>query len=237
MNRNFKVFWVGLSVSWLGTLPPAVLNLIAIEISMNKGIASALMFSSGVILVEMSFVRASLVAIEWFREKAGWFRAIEWLSIAILAALAFGSFRTALSGGGGSPSHNGFLPDLHPFLIGVTLRFISPTMIPYWFGWSAVLLEQKVLQPRPSQYNRFTIGIGLGTLLGHSIYFLGGTLAANFLKTWQFMFYWVIGGILTFTIVLQLIRILRSRDVAEQLRATHKEHPEEQDKTMDQEPS
>ncbi len=200
---------------------------------MNKGIASALMFSSGVILVEMSFVRTSLVAIEWFREKAGWFRVIEWLSVFILAALAFGSFRAALAGGGGNASHNGFLPDLHPFLIGVTLRFLSPTMIPYWFGWSAILLDQKVLEPRSSQYNLFSIGIGLGTLAGHSIYFLGGTLAADFLQTWQFMFYWIIGGVLSVTIVLQLIRILRSKDVAEQLRATHLEHPEETEERAD----
>lgn len=222
VNKDFKVWGIGLSVSFLGTLPPAVLNLIAIEIGLTKGLLAAFMFSAGVWTVEMVFVRISLVAIEWFSRRAGWFRVIEWLSVFILAGLAVGSFRAALAGSsaGAHPADTSFLPDLHPFLIGMALRGLNPTMIPFWFGWGAMLMEQGVLQPKRLHYNLFTLGLGMGTLLGHSIYIIGGSLAADFLRTWQHLFYWVIGGLFSVTVVLQLIRIFRGRDAAEKLRAT-----------------
>ncbi|MFN8302913.1 MAG: LysE family transporter [Saprospiraceae bacterium] len=229
MNKDFKVWGIGLSVSFLGTLPPAVLNLIAIEIGLTKGMLAAFMFSAGVWTVEMVFVRASLVAIEWFSRRAGWFRVIEWLSVFILAGLAVGSFRAALAESSAGPhaDSNSLLPDLHPFLIGMTLRALNPTMIPFWFGWGAMLMEQGVLQPKRLHYNLFTLGLGMGTLLGHSIYIVGGSLATDFLRQWQHIFYWIIGGLFSVTVVLQLIRIFRGRDAAERLRATKVPHIED----------
>ncbi|MCC7503874.1 MAG: LysE family transporter [Saprospiraceae bacterium] len=227
MNKSFKVWWVGLSVSFLGTLPPAVLNLIAIEVGLSKGMLAAFMFSAGIWTVEMLFVRVSLVAIEWFSRRAGWFRVIEWLSVIILAGLAYGSFQAAMSEASPDTSRAGFLPDWHPFLIGASLRALNPTMIPFWFGWGTILMKQGVLEPRSSHYTLFSFGLGMGTLAGHSIYIIGGSLAAGFLMNWQHVFYWVIGGLFSLTVVLQLLRILSNKDIAEQLRSTRRIPPDE----------
>lgn len=218
MKALLKIFWIGLTVSFLGTLPPAMLNLAAIQISVSDGIVAGLLFSLGALLVEMGFVRAALVAIEWFRRRSKWFKVIEWFSVVIILVLAFGSFRAALSTEDGG--RNEILsPNLHPFLIGVVLRALSPMLIPFWFGWSTVLVDRGVLKPQNSHYNAYVVGIGLGTLLGHTIYIVGGSMAADFFESWQSVFYWVVGGILLFTAGLQIWQIVQKKGVAERLQS------------------
>lgn len=204
-----------------GSLPPAVLNIAAIQISMTGGVVAALLFSAGVVLVEIVFVRLALVAIDWFRRRAAWFQAIEWLSVVIVLVLAAGSFHAALSGraGGGKEA---LLPDLPPFLIGLLLRAINPTLIPFWFGWGVVLLEQGVLRARRPYYTVFAISAGLGTLLAHSLYILGGTMAADWFRSWESEFYWVIGGIFVVTAGIQVWRILHKKGVGARLRSTRR---------------
>jgi hypothetical protein len=54
---------------------------------------------------------------------------------------------------------------LHRFWLGLFMSALSPMQIPFWFGWSTVLLTKKILQPVQSHYNSYIAGIGVGTLL------------------------------------------------------------------------
>ena len=86
-----KVFFWGLLVSFLGSLPLGTLNVAAMQISVQESIHNAILFSLGSLTVEMVYVRISLVGINWVRRQKKLFRYMEWITVAIVLALAIGS--------------------------------------------------------------------------------------------------------------------------------------------------
>src|ERR1035441_8031212 len=63
-----KVFFWGMLVSFLGSLPLGTLNVAAMQISLQESVINAIYFSLGSLLTEMIYVRISLVGINWIRK-------------------------------------------------------------------------------------------------------------------------------------------------------------------------
>ena len=205
-------------VSFLGSLPLGTLNVAAMQISVQESIKNAIYFSLGSLLVEMVYVRISLVGINWIRKQKKIFRWMEWITLAIVVALAIGSFIAAMQ-----PHHakNVMLNNnINRFLLGVMLSAISPMQIPFWFGWSTVLFTKNILQPKSSYYNIYIIGIGLGTLMGNCVFIFGGKWIVQKLNGNQSLMNWIIGGIFAVTALIFLIKILMHKDAAEKLEET-----------------
>ena len=198
-------------ISFLGSLPLGTLNIAAMQIGIQESIKNAMYFSSGSLLVEMIYVRISLVGIDWVRKQDKLMKAMEWLTLAIIIALAAGSFIAAAKGGG--DAKNVLLQNnMHRFLLGMFMCAINPVQIPFWFGWSTVLFTKKILQPRQDHYNIYIIGIGTGTLLGNAVFIFGGKWMVGRIANSQQYLNWVIGGIFAITAVIQLIKMLRHKD-------------------------
>lgn len=210
-----KIFFWGLMISFLGSLPLGTLNVAAMQISVQENIRSAIYFSLGSLLVEMIYVRISLVGINWIRKQKKLFRWMEWITLAIVVALAIGSFAAAMH------SHHAKNVILHNninrFLLGVMLSAISPMQIPFWFGWSTVLFTKNILQPKNSYYNIYIIGIGLGTLFGNFVFIFGGKWIVGKLNGNQNLMNWIIGGIFAATALIFLIKILMHKDAVEKI--------------------
>jgi len=220
MHPLLKIFFTGLLVSFLGSLPLGTLNIAAMQISVSDGVTAAMLFSLGSLLVEIIYVRISLVAIDWIRKQEKVLKALEWVTLIIVLALAISSFYAALHPG---VKKNIVLSSSMPkFLLGVIMCAVNPVQIPFWFGWSTVLFTKKILQARNDHYNSYIIGIGIGTFIGNCIFIFGGLLIANKISNNQHILNWVIGGIFTLTALLQLWKILKHKDAVHQL-----EHPEE----------
>jgi len=83
-------------VSFLGSLPLGTLNVAAMQISVSDGITAAVFFSVGSLTAEIIYVRLSLVAMDWIRKQEKIFRILEWVTLAIVLALAVTSFYAAL---------------------------------------------------------------------------------------------------------------------------------------------
>ena len=64
MQSFIRIFFTGLLVSFLGSLPLGTLNIAAMQIGISSGALMALYFSFGSLLAEMVYVRASLVAMD-----------------------------------------------------------------------------------------------------------------------------------------------------------------------------
>lgn len=210
-----KVFFWGMVVSFLGSLPLGTLNVAAMQISVQEGIKNAFYFSLGSLLVEMIYVRISMVGINWIRKQKKLFRWMEWITLGIVIALAIGSFIAAMQ-----PNHpkNVMLNNnLNRFFLGAMLSAISPMQIPFWFGWSTILFTKKILQPKNSYYNLYIIGIGLGTLLGNCVFIFGGKFVGQKLNSNQNILNWVIGGIFALTALILFIKILLHKDAAKKL--------------------
>jgi threonine/homoserine/homoserine lactone efflux protein len=205
-----KVFFWGMMVSFLGSLPLGTLNVAAMQISVQESIMNAIYFSLGSLLTEMIYVRISLVGINWIRKQKVLFKWMEWITLAIVLALAAGSFIAATHE---HHTKNVMLNNnMHRFLLGLLLSSISPMQVPFWFGWSTVLFQKNILQPKNSYYNLYIIGIGLGTLMGNCVFIFGGKYIVEKLNANQNILNWVIGGIFALTAVIQLIRILTHKD-------------------------
>jgi len=207
-------------ISFLGSLPLGTLNVAAMQISISDGYTQAILFSLGSLLVEMIYVRVSLVGMDWIRKQKNIFRILEWVTLLIVVALAVSSFYAALHP---KTEKNIILSSTLPkFALGATMCAVNPVQIPFWFGWSTVLFTKKVLLPKSSNYNSYILGIGIGTLLGNCVFIFGGQLIVEKLNTNQHILSWVIGGIFAITAVIQVWRMLKKRDAVHQL-----EHPEE----------
>jgi threonine/homoserine/homoserine lactone efflux protein len=220
MHSLLKIFFVGMMVSFLGSLPLGTLNIAAMQISVSDGITSAILFSMGSLLVEIIYVRLSLVAMDWVRKQERIFRILEWVTLLIVLALAGFSFYAATQP---SVEKNIVLSSsLHPFLLGLFMSAVNPVQIPFWFGWSTVLFTKKVLLPRNDHYNIYIVGIGLGTFIGNCLFIFGGRLIASRINNNQHILNWVIGGIFTLTALIQIWKMMKKTDAVHQL-----EHPEE----------
>jgi threonine/homoserine/homoserine lactone efflux protein len=220
MRPLLKIFSTGLLVSFLGSLPLGTLNIAAMQISVSDGVAAAMLFSAGSLLIEIVYVRISLVAMDWVRRQEKILKALEWVTLIVVVALAASSFYAAMHS---DVKENIVLSSsLPPFVLGVVMCAINPVQIPFWFGWSTVLFTRKVLLPRSDHYNSYIIGIGVGTFIGNCIFIFGGLLIANKINNNQHILNWVIGGIFAVTALFQLWRILKKKDTVH-----HIEHPEE----------
>jgi threonine/homoserine/homoserine lactone efflux protein len=221
MPQLIKVFFTGMLISFLGSLPLGTLNIAAMQISIADGINAALLFSAGSLFAEIIYVRLSLVAMDWIRKQEKIFRVLEWITLIIVLALAAASFYAALHP---SKEDSNVILDskLNKFILGFTMSAVNPVQIPFWFGWSTVLFTKKILLPRSDHYNTYIIGIGLGTFIGNLIFIFGGRLISDKIKNNQDILNWVIGGIFALTAIIQIWKMARNKGAAHQI-----EHPEE----------
>jgi threonine/homoserine/homoserine lactone efflux protein len=221
MHPLLKIFFTGMLVSFLGSLPLGTLNIAAMQISISDSIQAALLFSAGSLLAEIIYVRISLVAMDWIRKQEKIFKVLEWVTLIIVVALAAASFYAALHPSEGDS--NAILDSkLNKFILGFTMSALNPVQIPFWFGWSTVLFTKKILLPRKDHYNSYIIGIGLGTFVGNLVFIFGGRLIADKIKNNQDILNWVIGGIFALTAIIQIWKMARHKGAAHKLN-----HPEE----------
>ena len=198
-------------ISFLGSLPLGTLNVAAMQIGIQESIKDAMYFSFGSLLVEMVYVRLSLIGIDWVRKQEKLMKVMEWITLTIIIALAVGSFISA-SRNGGSAKNVLLQNNMHRFLLGMFMCAINPVQIPFWFGWSTVLFSKKILEPKPEQYNSYIIGIGLGTLAGNGVFIFGGKWMVQKIANSQQYLNWVIGGIFALTALIQFIKMMSHKD-------------------------
>jgi threonine/homoserine/homoserine lactone efflux protein len=225
MSKLIKIFCWGLMISFLGSLPLGTLNIAAMQIGIQESITDAIYFSFGSLLVEMIYVRISLVGIDWVRKQDKLMKAMEWVTLFIIIALAVGSFIAAAKGNG--ETKNVLLQNnMHRFLLGMLMCAINPVQIPFWFGWSTVLFTKKILEPKKDQYNSYIVGIGLGTLAGNCVFIFGGRWMVQRIANSQQYLNWVIGGIFAITAIIQLIKMLLHKDAVSKFGEEKKVNPQ-----------
>lgn len=204
----------------MGSLPLGTLNVAAMQIGIQESILHAIYFSLGSLLVEMVYVRISLMGVDWIRKQRKLMKAMEWFTLIIILALAAGSFYAAATKG--HDAKNVFLENnMHRFLLGMFMSAVNPVQIPFWFGWSTILFTKKILKPVNSQYNIYIIGIGLGTLIGNSFFIFGGKWVVQRIANSQQYINWVIGGIFAVTAIIQAIKMILQKDAVHKF--THAE--------------
>lgn len=176
------ILLVGLLISFLGQLPFSNMNLTATQMSVQEGFKNAWQFGLGIALVEVIYLRFSLTGMSWVIQHALFFTILGWLTIVLFFTLGVISLMASRKQAGDKKSillNN----KVNRFLLGMSISAINPLQIPFWFTWGISLVKGNVLHPNNTDYNLFTIGAGLGTLTGISVYIYGGRWAITKLKT------------------------------------------------------
>jgi threonine/homoserine/homoserine lactone efflux protein len=225
MTPVLKIMLWGFLISFLGSLPLGTLNIAAMQIGISDGIIPALWFSAGSLSAEIVYVRISLVAMDWVRKQEKLLKALEWLTVFIVLALAVSSFWAALHP---KVEKNVLLSNgMHRYLMGLLMSAVNPVQIPFWFGWSTVLFTKNILKPGLWNYNSYILGIGAGTFAGNCVFIFGGRMLVRYLNNGQNLLHWVIGFVFLATALIQLYKIIRKKDAVHQI-----EHPEDNVKKL-----
>ena len=173
------------------------------QISISDGYAAAMSFGIGMLLVEMIYVRISLVAMDKIRKQEKILKALEWVTLLVIVALAVSSFIAAAKND--AQAKNILLSNTMPrFVLGLLMSALNPLQIPFWFGWSTVLFTKKILLPRNDHYNIYISGIGLGTFLATCVFIFGGKFIVEKLNANQNTLHLVIGVIFSVTALFRI---------------------------------
>lgn len=182
MSEIILFFFSTFAAGFLGTIPPGIVNLMAIRISVESGMRSSLSFSAGYTLLEMIYGFLAIVVLHlltaYLKEIA---LAIHIASIPILVGYGVSMLRTkpdmSVTDDEGLQKSHG-----HFFRYGIKLGLLNPMALPYWitFGTLTIGMFQDF---SPVIISTFLIALGLGAILLLFIYAAGGLAIRKFLET------------------------------------------------------
>jgi threonine/homoserine/homoserine lactone efflux protein len=194
MKQSLKIFYWGMLISFLGSLPPGVMTIAATQISSSRGTGDAILYSLGSTLAEVTIVRIALSGMNWLTRSQKFFHFLEWLTAGMLMIFSIACFIAANS----MEEFPLILPELllPSFLTGVIISVLTPMHIPFWLGWSTVLINKGVLTSGSQQYNIYVTGIGTGAIAGFIVYIFGGQYLLRIFQSNQFVLNCIIGIVL-----------------------------------------
>jgi threonine/homoserine/homoserine lactone efflux protein len=206
MHLFFNIF-LGFLLSFLGQLPVGTMSITATQIAVQEHFSNAWKYSIGVALIEVVYLRMVLSGVDWIMQHRIFFFVLGWLTVLVFILLGVLSFMAASRQQGDKKAlllNN----NLNRFWLGISMSTLNPAQIPFWFIWTSYFLDIKLLTPGFAAFNLFTLGAGLGTLSGLSVYMYGGKKIINRMKTSNKTLNKIMGVIFVIAALAQLYRML-----------------------------
>lgn len=203
------IFFLGFMLSFLGQLPLGTMSITATQISVQENFSNAWEYALGVALVEMIYLRLVLSGLQWIMKHRLFFSMLNWLTLVFFLGLGIWSFVAAQQQDADKKAlllNNG----LNRFFLGVSMSALNPAQIPFWFIWSGYFMDAGWLFTDLASFNFFTIGCGLGTLLGLALYMYGGNFLVTKMKTSNRTLNKIMGVIFILAACAQLYRLLKT---------------------------
>ena len=207
MNDLLPVLLAGFSISFLGQLPLGNLNVAATQIGVEENFKNAWLFSIGVAIVEVIYLRLGLNSSEWMMRNKALFNAMSWITVALFYLLGVLCIRKAIKQK--EADKKGLLIDnkIHRFLLGLMLSAVNPLQIPFWFFWGTYFMHNGTVKATTMDFNLFTAGAGIGTLTGQAIYMYGGNWLIKKLKTSHKILNIIMGAVFIISASVQVYKI------------------------------
>lgn len=176
-----KVCGAGLLISWLGALPLGTLNVTAFDIAVSQGFQNAFLFAISVVLVELLYVRLSLLGNKKLVLDEQWTTILLVLGALLLGYLGITSFLEPIACVTNVEKSDLLTKISSPIALGILLSGLNPLQFPYWLTWNKVLTNKKILKNDTYLYSFYLIGIGVGTLLALTLFiWLGHSLLPHY---------------------------------------------------------
>ena len=182
-------------------------NVTATNIAVHDGLNAGFIFSYGCVIIETICLCIVLAAMDWVSKRQKIFRLFEWLTTILILVMAAASFIAAYEMR--SFGDNIFTSyHLSPFLLGIVLSSLNPLHIPFWIGWTTILINKGVLTPGKKNYLIYVAAITIGTFVGFALFIFGGNHIITKVGKNQQLINWVIGCVLLITAIVQLYKML-----------------------------
>ncbi len=152
-------FMAGAGVSFLGSLPPGILNATIVQVTLRNGIRAAGWFALACVLVEVAYSYVAVLLATSLLRLGRFAYVIELFSTGLLLVAGiyyvrkktFQTTSTVIK---------------HPFYLGIGLSIINVVAIPFWLVYTSLLSGLGLVRVMDSQgVSLYLSGIGLGTLL------------------------------------------------------------------------
>lgn len=186
--KTIKLFFAGILISFLGTLPFGTLNITAFQLAASQSINEALCYSVAVVFIELLVVRLTLYNKKVFAFDGKLVRLILPFSILLLLYLSASNLIAA---------YESELPNAisrHPFpiiqsafILGITLSLLNPMHAPFWLSWNNVLQVKKILTHTRADYAIYITAIGLGSFIALVIFIFAGRMVYSSYNDFKFI--------------------------------------------------
>ncbi|SHN06777.1 hypothetical protein [Flavobacterium xinjiangense] len=201
-----KNIFVGLLVSFIGSIPLGYLNIIGFEIYSKFGIKSLIFYLLGVISVEVFVIYFTLIFAEKLVSNKKLMKAIDYFAIVFLFVLAYSFYARANQTSGSQNDLEKYIM-YSPYLIGLLLNCVNFLQFPFWTGWNLYLMNGNYIEVENKLKYFYVAGTATGTFLGMLILVL---ILNNLSQNTTFFSQYVIPVIIPlFFIVLAFIQMYK----------------------------
>ena len=205
MILTLQSFFLAFAISYIGSIPPGVLNLTVIDISMRRAMRHAFAFSLAAALIE--FIQG-FIALK-FSDYLSVNPQIDfYIQIFVIPVfLGLGIYYLLQKE---PPAHEASESGSNAFIKGALLSVVNPLAIPFWLVW-ATYLSQKgfpILDNGSNMY-AFMVGISLGSFATLMTYSYLSKLILSKIQSFNQWINKIIGVILVVLGMVQVVTVGR----------------------------
>ncbi len=159
-----KAFLLGFVISLLGSLPLGYLNVIGLQILVERGHLAIVSFVLGIIVVEFFVLKIVSFGAKWLVKQKKLLLAIDIFTILFFLSIALYFISNISNDERFSLSQLQIAA--YPFLLGVILNGLNAIQWPYWSGVYIYVFRTKKLKTTKKANYLFIIGALIGTGIG-----------------------------------------------------------------------
>ena len=169
----FNQFWLGITSSFIGTLPLGMLNLMVLQLALANRQKQAVMFGLGASVIEFVQILGTLMCMNFLLTIPHLNTIFSAISIPVLLFLGLKNFKKRHFTDGTSRDS---LASNNAFYRGIVLGFANVVVYPFWLLWGNVFVQNGWLIPSTSAYFYFSVGAGIGTFVGFFTFIVLGKI-------------------------------------------------------------
>lgn len=158
---------LGFLISLLGSLPLGYINVVGLQILIEKGNLSHILFVFGIICIQFFVLRLVSVGAKWLVKQKSLMLFIDASTILFFVLLGYFFF---INHNVQTSSLSQFPLSDYPFLLGLFLNLLNFIQWPYWAGIYIYLYRTERLKQNQSNNYIFILGVLVGTFTGMLVF-------------------------------------------------------------------
>lgn len=162
MSHFLGVLFIGLVVSYLGSIPPGTLNLTVIQLGIKEQHRAALNFALASAFVEFFYAGIAVKAQQYFMANPSFSGHFQLITGSLLLVIGLANLMARRKG---QKTTSKAVSAKGGFWQGLVLSCFNPMAIPFWLAVTAALQSANWLLITDQNFVFYLLGISLGTFL------------------------------------------------------------------------